>query len=204
MTLPPRTALATAPVGIVPIVWNNVDLSIAGPRIPADTVLDEIARLGYAGTQLGVGFPSGPTLAAQLARRGLRLAEVYAALPCDAEGPRPDALDIGRGRLAELHAAGGDVLIVAIDGSPQRDAVTGRAVAGPRLSERGWGALAGTLEGLAGEARALGHALAFHNHAGTWVETPDELDRLASSTDPRLVELCLDVGHYLVGGGDPV
>jgi inosose dehydratase len=46
--------------------------------------------------------------------------------------------------------------------------------------------------------------MAFHPHAGTFVETPEEVERLAARTDPGLVPLCLDVGHYLVGGGDPV
>jgi len=204
MTLPPRPALADARIGIVPIVWNNADVADLRAQVPAEMVLDEIARLGYAGTQLGLGFPSGAVLSGELGRRGLRLAEVYAALPCDINGLRPEALDIGRGRLAELHAASGDVLVVAVDGSRERDAITARASSGPHLSERGLLALATALETLAREAAEVGHRLAFHNHAGTWVETPDELEQLARATDPRLVELCLDVGHYLVGGGDPV
>src|SRR5207244_3208174 len=48
------------------------------------------------------------------------------------------------------------------------------------------------------------HALTFHGHVGTYVETPDELDRLMATADPDLVGCCLDVGHYLLGGGDPV
>jgi inosose dehydratase len=46
--------------------------------------------------------------------------------------------------------------------------------------------------------------MAFHPHAGTFVETADEIERLTTLTDPMLVPLCLDVGHFLVGGGDPV
>jgi len=46
-----------------------------------------------------------------------------------------------------------------------------------------------------------GVGVAFHPHAGTWVETPDEIDRLLSAA-PTLA-LCLDTGHHLVGGGDP-
>jgi inosose dehydratase len=45
---------------------------------------------------------------------------------------------------------------------------------------------------------------AFHHHAGTLVETPAEIDRLCASTDPSLIGLCLDTGHYMYGGGDPV
>jgi inosose dehydratase len=188
----------------VPIVWNNADLVDLAPHVSAETVLDEVARLGYAGTTLGVGFPSGTKLRRELERRGLRLAEVYATLPCDRDGPTDDALRAGRRALAELHAGDGDVLVVAIGGTTERDAATGRAASAPSLADDGWRSLAVTLEALGQEAKAAGHRIAVHNHAGAWIETPDELQRLADETDPGLVELCLDVGHCIVGGGDPV
>jgi inosose dehydratase len=46
--------------------------------------------------------------------------------------------------------------------------------------------------------------VAFHPHGGTFIETPAEVERLAAETDPGRMGICLDVGHYLVGGGDPV
>jgi len=199
-------SLAAAPIGIVPIVWNNADLSDLPPPIPADIVLDEIARLGYAGTQTGIGYPSGPTLAEALERRGLRLAEVYAALPCTADGPGDDALLIGRGKLRELRAAGGDVLVAALALSPGRIELAGRAAnaGGPALRRDGWHRLAEILDTLGGEATDAGCRVAFHQHAGTFVESPAELDHLLDATNPVRVGICLDVGHYLVGGGDPV
>jgi inosose dehydratase len=42
----------------------------------------------------------------------------------------------------------------------------------------------------------------FHNHAGSYVETRDELDRVLSLTDPALVFVGLDTGHLAYGGGD--
>ncbi len=60
------------------------------------------------------------------------------------------------------------------------------------------------LHTLADETVRAGHRFAFHPHAGTYVETPAEVDRLVEMTEPATVGLCLDVGHYLVGGGDPV
>jgi inosose dehydratase len=60
------------------------------------------------------------------------------------------------------------------------------------------------IRAIAAEARDAGHRVAFHPHAGTFIETPAEVDHLASRLDPDLVGICLDVGHYLVGGGDPV
>jgi inosose dehydratase len=200
------TELARSPIGVVPIVWNNADIAGLAPLVPASVVLDEAARLGFDGVQDGIGFPRGSALRSALTERNLRLAEVYVALPCGPDGLEPDAVELGRRRLAELHEAGGEVLVVALSFTAEREALAGRAAGGqaPTLTDIGWSELASTLETLGAEARALGHPLAFHGHAGTYVETPDELDRLARATDPGLVGLCLDVGHCLVGHGDPV
>lgn len=199
-------ALPRASIGTVPILWNNVDIRDLAPLKDAESLFDELARLGFEGTQSGVGFPAGDALRSALETRGLRLAEVYAALPCTPDGPTETALAVGRKRLAQLHAAGGEVLVVALEGSDGRPEASGRAAdpGTPRLTDRGWAALAGSLDGLAREALELGHRTAFHGHAGTFVETPEELDRLAAATEAALVGICLDVGHYTVGGGDPV
>jgi inosose dehydratase len=47
-------------------------------------------------------------------------------------------------------------------------------------------------------------SVAFHPHTATWIEAPDEVDRLVERLPATGAGLCLDVGHYLVGGGDPV
>ncbi|HVL52949.1 MAG TPA: sugar phosphate isomerase/epimerase [Vitreimonas sp.] len=202
----PGDALAEASIGAVPILWNNVDLADLRPTVEVDTVLDEIVRTGYEGTQEGRGFPRGEPLRAMLAARGLRLAEVYASIPCTEDGPAPGALEIARDRLAVLHEGGGEVLVAALDGSPERAVWSGRAGEGlvPRLSDDGWRRLASLVDRLAAEAIDLGHALAWHQHTGTFVETPAEADRLFAETDPARVGICLDVGHWTVGGGDPV
>src|SRR5690349_9354762 len=127
--------LAKARIGTVPILWNNVDVAELRLGLSAETVLDDIARTGYDGTQLGLGFPDGDALRGVLAARELRLAEVYAAIPATADGPAAGALGMIRERLRWLVRAGGDVLCLAFDGSRDRDVVAGRADDGaaPRL-----------------------------------------------------------------------
>jgi inosose dehydratase len=124
---PARRRLARSPIGVVPITWNNVDLTDLAPEVPAATVLDACAELGFDGVQLGRGFPLGDELQAQLRARNLRLAEVYAELPVTEDGPTDDALEIGRERLALLHDAGGDVLVAAcrLGGGRERWAARG-------------------------------------------------------------------------------
>jgi inosose dehydratase len=198
--------LGGASVGTVPILWNNVDVEELRLGTAADAILDDITRTGYDGVQLGIGFPEGDDLRATLAARDLRLAEVYAAISATAEGPTSTALEEVRERLRLLVAGGGEVLCIAFDGSVERDASAGRAgdPATPRLTEDGWAATLDLLETIAAETRAAGARIAFHPHAGTWIETPDEVERLTSGIDAATLPLCLDVGHYTVGGGDPV
>jgi inosose dehydratase len=202
----PGDAMPRASIGTVPILWNNVDLADLRHGTDAMTILDEIARIGYEGTQLGLGFPGGDALRTALAERRLRLAEVYLSIPATVDGPTPDAMSIGRERLRLLHYAGGEVLVIALDVSPGRSERAGRAneAGTPVLTEAGWSALLDVVHGLAREAVEAGHRAAFHPHAGTFVETPDEVDRIVTALDPSVIGICLDAAHYTVGGGDPV
>lgn len=198
--------LPRARLGIVPLLFANDDLPELTPPITAEAMLDEIARLGFAGTQLSRVLPRGPALRAQLAERGLRIAEVYATLPCTADGPPDIALAQGREKISDLREAAGDILILSYHLSPGRQERAGRALGPgvPRLSEAGFGRAVATLHQLAREARDSGHRAVYHPHVGTFVETPQEVDRLMSETDPELLGLCLDTGHYTLGGGDAV
>ena len=198
--------LAGATLGVVQILWANDDIPELRSDVPALAILDEMHRLGYRGSQLGSTFPRGQALLAALRARDLRIAENYAGLPCTPDGPTDEARERGRATLESLHAAEGDVLVAALALTPDRIVRAGRAAdpVTPRMSPAGFARLGRLLEDLARESEALGHRLVFHNHVGTYVETPDELDVLLAETDPALVGSCLDVGHYIVGGGDPV
>ena len=109
-------ALPRASIGTAPILWRNIETAAGRPLTDPQTVLDEIARVGYEGTQHGVDFPEGAALREVLDARGLRLAEVYAAIPVTVDGPRADALDLTLERLWLLDEGGGDVLCAAVDG----------------------------------------------------------------------------------------
>ncbi|HEY6058881.1 MAG TPA: sugar phosphate isomerase/epimerase, partial [Candidatus Limnocylindrales bacterium] len=158
------------------------------------------------GSQLGSTFPRGEALREALRERDLRIAEVYACLPCTPDGPIDGALETGRTKLTELHAADGDVLVAALPLSADRIGWGARAQLAdvPRLTDAGVERLARLLEALGREAVSRGHRLAFHNHVGTYVETAEELERLMTVANPELVGVCLDVGHLELAGGDPV
>lgn len=196
-------SLADAPIGTVPIVWNNADLFDLAPETAAASVLDEIARLGYAGTQFGRGFPEGDDLRATLAERGLRFAELYSAIGGGPDGLDSDAAATAHRDLQRLVAAGGEMLVVALDGGGERDAWSGRVADGaPQWKAAAFQALADLLAELVAAAPD-GVRIAFHPHTATWVESPDEVEALAARLPDTGAGLCLDVGHYLVGGGEP-
>jgi inosose dehydratase len=199
-------SLASNPIGCVPIVWNNADQPELAPLAPVEEILDTYVRLGYDGTQHGRGFAEGRALAEQLAGRNLRFAELYSALPAGSSGLADGAEDLARRDLARLVAADGEVLVVACDGSPERDAISGRVASidgAPRWPDAAFDRLAALLGDLAAAAPERVR-VAFHPHTATWIEAPDEVEAIAARLPGTGAGLCLDVGHYLVGGGDPV
>ena len=73
------------------------------------------------------------------------------------------------------------------------------------LPEESWKNFAAGAEKVASAVRKqLGLRTVFHHHCGGYVETPAEVAKLMELTDPSLLGLCLDMGHYAFGGGDPV
>ncbi|KAA8815791.1 2-keto-myo-inositol dehydratase [Bifidobacterium callitrichos] len=49
-----------------------------------------------------------------------------------------------------------------------------------------------------------GLQLLMHPHGDSHIETPRQIERMLEDTDPEYVNLCLDTGHVVYGGGDPV
>nr|MBA2475740.1 TIM barrel protein [Actinomycetota bacterium] len=69
-----------------------------------------------------------------------------------------------------------------------------------RLDGYGWRTLATGVARAAELARSRGFEPTFHHHVGTFVETPQEIERLLDLTD---VGLLLDTGHLVAAGGEP-
>lgn len=195
-------------VGNAPVSWGVMEVAGWGEQIPYGQVMDEIAEAGYAGTELGPYgyFPTEPNeLAPELSARGLQLVASFVPIPL-AHPERHDAGYQEAMKVAQLLAQSGARLIVLADEmSEARMAVSGRVdESRDGMSEQQWGGAARILRRIAEACRELGLSSVFHHHAGTFVETPKEVERLCEITDPDLLGLCLDTGHYFFGGGDPV
>jgi inosose dehydratase len=171
-------------------------------------VLDEMAKAGYEGTELGpYGYlPTEPDcLMSELSSRGLRL--VSAFVPVHLANSQRHESDFQEAmKVARLLAqAGSPMIVLADEMGGARMSVAGRVnEERDGMTQSDWEGAVAILSRIATACREIGLVTAFHHHAGTLVETPAEIDRLCASTDPSLIGLCLDTGHYVYGGGDPV
>jgi inosose dehydratase len=179
-----------------PISWGVCEVPGWGFQLAPDRVLAEMRDAGMSATELGPeGFlPSDPTqLTAVLDSFGLRCVGQFAPVLLHDEDhdPLPDIA----APLDALSACDADVLVLAAaTGSDGYDAR-------PALDDQQWATLLANLDRL-GEAAADRGALAvLHPHVGTMVETRDEVDRVLGGS---AIQLCLDTGHLLIGGTDPL
>jgi inosose dehydratase len=175
---------------------------------PYGELLDEMAQAGYAGTELGPYgyFPTeSERLRRELAARQLELVAAFVPVPLITAAEHEAAVEEAV-KTARLLAAVGARLILLSDAmSEARIAVAGRVnSAAHGMSDRQWEGAVEIINRIAAACRELGLKTAFHHHTGSFIETPDEIARLCASTDPNLLGLCLDTGHYFYGGGDPV
>ena len=196
-------------VGNAPVSWGVTSAKTEkGANLDYRRVMDEIAAAGYQGTELGpFGYypMDAALLRAELGKRKLQLASSYVPLPLEQEGAVGSILNtVGRvGAL--LRVFGVKEIIIAANTTPARLEIAGSVAAdgSDGWSDEEWQRAAQALTAAARLCREqCGLRVAFHHHAGTYVETPAEVARLMAMTDPELVGLCFDTGHYLYGGGD--
>jgi inosose dehydratase len=204
-------------IGNAPCSWGVVKGVDGQESLSWLQVLDDMETAGYAGTELGDwGFmPNDPALIKrELASRGLALVGAFTPVrlwdagchsAAEATALRTALLlaEITRGTPEE----GQPFVILADDpgAGSHRVRNAGRITDEDGLSDAQWEAL---VEGTERMARAIRDETrlrtAFHHHCGTFVETPEETARLLDSTPADLLGLCLDTGHYVYGGGDPL
>jgi len=192
-----------------PINWGIME----HVELPADykygRVLDEIAKAGYSGTELGPYgfFPiDAGVLRRDLEKRSLTLCSAF----IDIELGNASAHEAGLAEVTRsaklISEAGAKLLVLSDKISPARNATAGRRGEANQISwnESEWKAATIAISEVIVRCRALGLRVAFHHHAGGHVETPEEVDRLFSLFPANELGLCLDTGHYIYGGGDAV
>jgi len=195
-----------------PCSWGALEFDLQGKSAGYELVLDEMQQTGYAGTELGDwGFmPTDPgKLKEELRKRGLVLLGAFVPVALKDASTHQKGVEAAL-KVSRLLAAveGTSPFIVLADDNgkvPERTLNAGRVTPAMGLSEAEWQVFAEGTEKVAAAVKTeTGLRLVFHHHCGGYVETSAEIDKLFALTDPQLVGLCLDTGHYQFGGGDPL
>ena len=185
-------------IGNAPVSYGAFEVTV-GKRegVPsAAEVLDAVQAAGYDGIDLGpVGYlGDGPGLKAALEARNLLLCGGYVEIDV-ATG---EAAAPGFAELAavcdqiDAVADGVDKLFlprptVALIGSPDDD-------------ER-WSRIESVIDQVVATCAARGYEAVLHNEVGTQIATSDDINQALESTSAAL---CLDTGHLVAAGGDPL
>jgi inosose dehydratase len=179
-----------------PISWGVSEVPGWGYQLDVDTVLTQMRDLGLRATEFGpAGFldDEPDAKAAQLASYGLRAVGGFLPVLLHDRGHDP-LPEVDRYLDSCLATGAGVVVLAAVAGAAGYDAR-------PVLDATGWETLLGHLDAICDHAASRGVVAALHPHIGTLVESGEETDRVIAGSR---IGLCLDTGHLLAGGTDPV
>ena len=197
-----------------PCSWGTLEFEgLSGERIEYTQMLDELVATGYTGTELGDwGFmPTTPTaLAAELQRRQLTLIGAYVPVPLAGTDTTIAPAIANAQRTAELLAHTAQILgqfhqplLILAD---ENGSDSYRTTNAGRITIHTSDAVMSQAATVANRAAHAVHAhsglrTAFHHHCAGLIETSDEIRRFMHHTDPELLGIVFDTGHYLFGSG---
>jgi inosose dehydratase len=204
----------SARVASSPVSFGVFELTVDDAGLPAPaTLIRTIAELGYGGTELGPPgyFGAGAEVATMLDVGGLDLVASFIPLRLAHREHHAEDLRELDAALALLDAARGDgprpmVLLADAADAPDRLAFAGRIEQHPEtwLGDERFALLLEHAHAAAARCREQGFPASFHYHAGTYVETPREIERFIDGLDSSLLGIVFDTGHSAFGGGDPL
>ncbi len=189
-------ATITRRIAGAPISWGVCEVPNWGYQLPAETVFGDMKRLGLEATEFGPeGFlPDSPEAKREFLGR-FDLRAVGGFLPVllhdSAHEPMPgvDAF------IDDCLASGAGVVVLAaitgVDGYDDR----------PVLDDVQWKTLLNNLDRIADHAESRGVTAVVHPHIGTMVENADDVSRVLTGSH---IGLCVDTGHLVAAGADPV
>lgn len=196
-----------------PCSWGVLEFDLAGEAAGYEQVLNEIAETGYTGTELGDwGFmPTDPAdLKTELQKRKLNLLGAFVPVALANEGAHEAGVEQAVKTAGLMYEAGfKEAFIVLADDNGSvayRTKNAGRINGGGGLTTAQMKTFAAGAERIAKAVKeTYGLRTVFHHHAAGYIETPEEIEWLLQLTDPELMGLCFDTGHYRFGGGtDPL
>jgi inosose dehydratase len=188
----------TPRVAGAPISWGVCEVPGWGYQMEAERVLDEASHLGLTAVEAGPeGFlPEDPEeMSDLLSRHGLELVGGFVPVVLHSREARDTELASVERQARHFAAAGAGVFVIA--------AVTGEEdyEGSAELEDSEWEELFATLAMVEEIGAEQGLSVVLHPHYGTQIESPAQVQRFLEGCETGL---CLDTGHSMVGGGDPV
>ncbi|MAM84668.1 MAG: 2-keto-myo-inositol dehydratase [Acidobacteria bacterium] len=175
-------------------------------QIPWERYLDEVAMAGYGYVEPGLfGYlPIGQADARNaLSARKLKVPGGTFFCDVSARSAFPQTAEDFSRTADWLSGIGADYLIL-LD-SFSRDPETGERLKPQTMGPDQWAWFIEALHNLGRKAKEeFGLSLLFHPHCDATVEYEPDIAYLLNSTDTTFVNLCLDTGHHVYSGGDPV
>ena len=195
-----------------PCSWGVLEFDLEGEKLGYSQFLDEVKETGYSGTELGDWdfLPSDPEkLKLELAGRSLQLVGAFVPVGLSNTKNHQAGTDLALKTAGLMYEAGyGDAFIVLADDNgkvPERTTNAGRITPDLSMNDTQWKDFAQGANEIAFQVKQkYNMRTVFHHHCAGYIETQEEVEKLISLTDPNLVGLCLDMGHYRFGGGDPL
>jgi len=190
--------IGDARIAGAPVSWGVIEIPDWGYQMPAERVLREAASLGLAAVEAGPEelLPRDPAEVSELlARYELRLVGGFVPAVLHEPDLRARELDLVERRATFFGAAGADVLVLAAITSSRAFEQTAE------LDDDAWQALFESLVVVEEICARHGVTPTLHHHFGTVIERDDQLRRFLDGSETGL---CLDTGHLVIGGSDPV
>jgi inosose dehydratase len=189
-----------------PIDWGVAGLVPSNPT--PDELLDCVRDAGYTGCELGThgyfGFGSRE-IASFFNPRGLAVSASW--YDVDLSQPLSQQCENEIDLICSLLQASGATNINISDKIvPERVAVVSRVASFPETwwNDEDWAQVPRTLLEIHQVTCRRGVTVALHPHVGTHIETGEETQRMLDATTDTPIRICLDTGHLLLGGSDPI
>jgi inosose dehydratase len=181
-----------------PISWGVIEIPDWGYQMPADRLLREAASVGLKAMEAGPEdfLPLDPAEVRDLlSSHGLGLVGGFVPAVLHEPELRREGFDLVERRAEFFSGAGADTLVLAAIPS------TGAFEETVDLNEAAWRELFENLSRAEDVCARHGLTAVLHPHFGTVVETDEQLRRFLEGCDTGL---CLDTGHLVIGGSDPL
>ena len=181
-----------------PVSWGVIGIPDWGYRMGTNRVLREAASAGLSAMEAGPdGFlpQDAQKAAGMLTSQDFELVGGFVGAVLHDPEVRKEALSSIQHRAEFFAGAGGDMLIVSASSGQNSYEESAE------LNDESWEELFANLVRVEEIGARYGLTVALHPHYGTVVERDEHLQRLLDNCD---VGLCLDTGHLIIGGSNPV